>query len=140
MHISALDINISKMRGSRSSRTSSTSSRQSKKGINIRNVKSFGKYFVLASSFETIQEQDEELETDSQEYVKKQHNSIDGKIGESLIDPNTGSRYYEPDDLDQVIQDDSVSNLHNAPSVQASVSVHKVTAEIEDELLPQLEE
>jgi hypothetical protein len=89
---------------------------------------------VLAPSFETITEQDEELETGSQDFQRKRPNSVEDKLVESLICPNTGSRYYEPDDLDRVMQDDSVSNLQYAPSGQASA--HNTTMDVEEDTLP----
>ncbi len=58
---------------------------------------------MLAPSFATIKEEDEELENGSVDCGRKRANSDREKLVESLIDPNTGSRYYEPDDLDRVM-------------------------------------
>ena len=92
-----------------SSRSSLIGDSEKKEPITIRNVSNFGKYFILTPKFETIKEEDEELEAGSVS-APLDSRSRSEEFNDKKVDldgekqPNTDTRYYEPDELDEVMK------------------------------------
>ena len=92
-----------------SSRSSLIGDSEKKEPITIRNVSNFSKYFILTPKFETIKEEDEELEAGSVS-APLDSRSRSEEFNDKKVDldgekqPNTETRYYEPDELDEVMK------------------------------------
>ena len=98
-------------RGSRGS-GSSRGSFQSGQQLNIRNVSSFGKYFILEPKFEAIKEESPDDEAGSLTASSGHRANSENVVGSHEVDydPYTkGKDHYDPDDLDSLMKKADVS-------------------------------